>query len=296
MPNRLIRPATLGRPAALTRSWLLRATAGVLVVFGLVVTGATPAAAGPSYDAAVLADGPVLYLAMTKAGGTEPDLSGHGLPGTYVAGARGWFATTTLPNGDVATVFDGNDQYLQVRDADALSIPTTGALTVEAWMRPDTLEFTHSENSGYVHWLGKGVRGQHEYVARMYNLTNSEDRPNRISGYSFNLAGGLGAGSHFQDDLSGKPWIHYTLAINTAPGEGCTTGYTKIYRDGVQRDIDCLSSYDVIPGNGTAPLRVGTRDFASFFAGPVAKVAIYPAELTPAQVESHQQAMYGKAR
>jgi hypothetical protein len=266
-----------------------------LVLLAFVATGAGRAAAGTSYDAVVLADGPAVYLAMRNAGGTEPDLSGHGLTGTYVAGAGGTFTTTKLPDGEVATVFNGVDQYLEVPDADALSVPTTGALTIEAWMRPDTLQFDHTEHEGYVHWLGKGEDRQQEYVARMYNLTNSANRPNRISGYVYNLTGGLGAGSYFEDDLSAKPWIHYALVITTAPGEGCSTGYTRVYRDGALRATNCLSRYDITPGNGTAPLRVGTRDFASFFQGPVAKVAVYPAELTAAQIESHHRAMYADA-
>jgi hypothetical protein len=290
--------AMSNRATLLTRvavSSVMRAMGLSLAVLGLVVAGAAPAQAGPSYDSVVLADGPVLYLAMRNAGGTEPDLSGHGLTGTYEAGASGAFTTATLPNGDTATVFDGNDQYLEVPDDDALSVPTTGALTVEAWMRPDTLQFDHTQSSGYVHWMGKGVSGQHEYVARMYNLVNDVGRPNRISGYSFNLAGGLGAGSYFEDDLSAKPWIDYALVITTAPGGGCTTGYTKVYRDGKLRDTDCLSSYNITPGNGTAPLRVGTRDFASFFRGPIAKVAVFPAELTPAQLNDHHEAMHVQA-
>jgi hypothetical protein len=58
-----------------------------------------------------------------------------------------------------------------VPDADDLSITATGKLTLEAWMRPDVLEFPKQEGSGYVHWMGKGEAqgddGQQEYASRI---------------------------------------------------------------------------------------------------------------------------------
>jgi hypothetical protein len=46
----------------------------------------------------------------------------------------------------------------------------------------------------------KGTDGKQEYAMRMYSYSNSEKppRPNRISAYVFNLAGGKGAGAYFQ--------------------------------------------------------------------------------------------------
>jgi hypothetical protein len=41
-------------------------------------------------------------------------------------------APATLPNGDPCARFDGNGQYLEVPDADDLSITTTRSLTIEA--------------------------------------------------------------------------------------------------------------------------------------------------------------------
>lgn len=155
----------------------------------------------------------------------------------------------------------------------------------------------NSPRSGYVHWMGKGVSGQHSWVARMYNLTNSENRPNWISGYAFNLTGGLGAGSYFQDAVTAGEWIHYALVINTInTSVQYPTGYTKIFKNGVQRDQDSLSDYNIVPGNGTAPMRVGTRDLASFFEGAVGKVAHYDYELTSTQLVAHSNAMTGSGQ
>ncbi|WP_432973754.1 LamG-like jellyroll fold domain-containing protein [Dactylosporangium sp. CA-233914] len=239
---------------------------------------------GSAYDKAVLADSPVAYWRLGDAAGTVADSSGNGHTGTYVGSP----AVTTMPNGDPATRFDAASQYAEIDDADYLSVPTTSRITVEAWLRPDTLQFAQQESTGYVHWLGKGTTGQHEYVARMYSLINDESRPNRISGYSFNLGGGLGAGSYFQDTVTAGQWIHYTLVINTVDTSAAyPTGYTKVYKNGVLRDQDNLQDYTIVPGNGTAPLRIGTRDFASWFEGAVGKVAIYNYEVPSTRLAAH---------
>lgn len=246
-----------------------------------------------AYDAAVLADDPDVYWAMSGADdGTEPDLSGGGLGGAYF----GTPTTTTLPNGDAAVDFDGATQYFEAADADVLSPATTGVITIEAWMRPDVLQFPNDESSGYIHWMGKGTAGQHEYVSRMYSLENTENRPNRISGYSFNLSGGLGAGSYFQDEIVAGEWIHYVLVINsTATSEAYPNGYTKVYRDGVLRDQDDLSirGQIIVPERSAAPFRAGTRDFGSWFDGAVAKIAMWDTELTAEQILAHTAAMTG---
>ena len=105
------------------------------------------------YDEVVLADHPVAYWAMDHAAGSEPDLSGHGHAGTYPQGTK---AQAPLPNGDLAADFDGATQHLSVPSSAAFSIPTTGSLTWEAWIRPDVLQFPHDDGSdGYVDWMGK---------------------------------------------------------------------------------------------------------------------------------------------
>ncbi|WP_298323875.1 LamG-like jellyroll fold domain-containing protein [Haloactinopolyspora sp.] len=255
--------------------------------------GFQPAAADTlsAYDAVVLGDDPDVYWPMSGTEtGTEVDLGQAGVDATYTGAP----AETTLPNGDPAADFDGATQYFEAPDAPQLSPATSGAITVEAWMRPDVLQFPNDESSGYVHWMGKGEAGQHEYVSRMYSLDNTEDRPNRISGYSFNLSGGLGAGSYFQDPVQAGNWIHYVLVINAdATSEDYPNGYTRVYRDGVLRDQDDLSIRGevIVPERSSAPFRAGTRDFASWFDGAIGKIAIWDAELSAEQIAVHHAAM-----
>ncbi|WP_202866068.1 LamG domain-containing protein [Kribbella turkmenica] len=258
----------------------------------LFASAPADAQAGHSYDAVVLQSGPTAYWRLARPSARiEAALGrGPGLVGKY-AGTR---EPTTLPNGDAATAFDGATGYFEVADNAALSPATRGVFTLEAWLRPDILDFPHQQSSGYVHWMGKGEPGQHEYVARMYSQVNTENRPNRISGYLFNSSGGLGAGSYFQDPVQVGTWIHYVLVINAkAKSAGYPNGYTKIYRDGVLRDQDDLSirGQIIVPARGSAPFRVGTRDFGSWFQGAVGKVAVYDKELDSAQIARHYEAM-----
>ena len=236
-------------------------------------------AQGSTYDSAVLADNPVLYLTMAG-NAVEIDRSGHGHAGRYFPQTRPT-AKTRMPNGDLATVFDGYTQYLEVASARELSVRRGGALTLEAWIRPDTLEFPSQEGDGYVHWAGKGEPGQQEYVCRMYSLTNSANRPNRISGYAFNLSGGLGSGSYFQDPVRRGVWMQVAVEIDAR------NRTVSIFKNGVLRKTTPLGQFDVTPEAGNAPLRVATRDLNSFFKGAIGKFALYAYPLTAQQLSAH---------
>ena len=213
-----------------------------------------------SYDQTVLQQTPVAYWPLSPS--NPSDYSGHSLSGIFTNSP----SATIMPNNDTATVFNGMNQYFTIADNDYLEIVRTGILTIQAWFRPDTLQFNHSEGSGYVWWMGKGALNQQSWAARMYNYINNETRPNRISGYAFNITGDLGAGSYFQDNVTIGQWIFYALTINTINVSSTyPTGYVKIFKNGIQRDIDSLLGYGVIPRNGTAPMRIGTRQMQSFF-------------------------------
>jgi hypothetical protein len=249
------------------------------------------ALASPADDA-VLQDQPVAYFTMgsTIRAPWEPDRTGHGFRAVRYPG-RG-LPWTRMPNGDRASVLNGTNQYLAVASHPRLSVPTTGVLTLEAWIRPDTLQFPVQEGGGYVHWAGKGETNAQEYALRMYSLSNTESRPNRISAYAFNLTGGLGSGSYFQDPVAVGEWIHVAAVVNTkAVSAVYPTGYVRIYKNGVPRDTTGLDQFGVMPGAGPAPLRIGTRDNRSYFKGAIGKFAVYDYEVSPARLQAHMQAV-----
>jgi hypothetical protein len=254
---------------------------------------AQAAAARATYDQTVLADKPSAYWAMASPrSGTEKDQTPNGHTGTYF----GRPAPTKLPNGDTAADFDGKTEYLQVKDAAALSPATHGVLTLEAWMRPDALKFpVEGTNKRYMHWMGKGEPNNQEYVARFYSNTDSK-RPNRISGYQFNIDGGKGAGSYFQDKIHPRTWIHYVLVINAKKSGAYPHGYTKIYKNGDLRQQEHLvyRGTVIVPKRGHAPFRVATRDLSTFFEGAIGKVAIYTKELSEKRIKTHYSVMTRK--
>jgi hypothetical protein len=141
----------------------------------------------------------------------------------------------------------------------------------------------NQEGTGHVHWLGKGESGQQEWVARMYQQGNEEGRENRISFYAFNLSGGLGAGSYVQESVTPGEWIHYVGELDDLS--------TFIFENGEQKDADALSDYSITPENGTAPVRIGTRDLGSFFEGAITRVALYAGKLDAARIRAHAQAL-----
>lgn len=274
--------------------WISVATAGSRAA----ETRETGQNSGLSYDMAVLEDHPVMFLNLGNVlhnSNFEPDQTGHGHQGKYFP--DGALPTSVpMPNGDSGVEFDGATQYLEVASAPELSVPTTGILSTEVWMSCDTLQFQNQEGSGYVYWLGKGGSHQYEYAGRIYSLNNTEvpTRPNRISGYAFNLVGGLGAGSYFQEPLQLHEWVHVVLVINTKQiSPKFPTGYFLIYRNGVMRKKTALNEFNIVPSAGNAPLRVGTMNLKSFFAGAVGKVALYDYEPTTQQIEAHYRRMVG---
>jgi hypothetical protein len=180
--------------------------------------------------------------------------------------------------------FDGtNDDYIEIPDSVVFSVAATGSLTVSAWMRPDVLTFPISEGTGYVHWLGKGEAGRQEWTFRMYNETTTDNppRPNRISFYVFNLEGGKGVGSYFQEPVVVGEWIH---VVGMADGEK-----TSIYKNGVFKQSQAYTgpgtSLIITPAHGTTPVRIATRDFNSFFLGAVRGVRIWSRALTASEVQ-----------
>jgi hypothetical protein len=244
-----------------------------------------------SYDTVILGDRPVGYWPLAT-GTTVVDRIG-----TATAVYTGSPAAATLPNGDPAVAFTTSGQYATVPDADAFSVPTTGQLTLELWIRPDVYDFPDAETSTdgpLVYPLYKGNRtgpgGNIEYAVRMYS--RSSTRPNRMSAYLFAPDGGLGAGSYAEDPIILSGWVHLVAVfdgVNKGPdGWGTVTWY----KNGIQRDSDTWGDpYDIVPVNGDSPIYLGGRPGHSSFQGGMGKVAIYDRALTAAQVARHFAAM-----
>ncbi len=259
-----------------------------------------------AYDQVILCDTPVVYLAMDRLSGNEPDLTGNGHNGSYEGGTTN---SATLPNGDIAADFNGSDQSLTIPSSPAFSISTTGDLTWEAWVRPDVLQFPNASD-GYVNWLGKcaSYSPTCEWQARMYATTNPEDRCNRFSAYVFNATAGLGSGAYWQascGSVQEGQWYHvvgeYTIKAQPedCPNAQSYPGSIEIWVNGVKwshashGETGCLSQYQVVPTANGSPVNVATVAKDNWFPGAIGKVAIYDSLLSQAQVSAHFTAMTG---
>ena len=108
------------------------------------------------------------------------------------------------------------------------SVPTSGkGLSVEVWMNPSTLEFAGETSDPYVFWLGKGDTGQHEWAFRFYSRKST--RPNRISAYVFNRAGGLGTGAFVEEPMKANEWIHLVACFDPGTKANAKAG-VSIYK------------------------------------------------------------------
>lgn len=188
--------------------------------------------------------------------------------------------------------FNGVNTFAEFRSIPAYSVPTTGAITISVWIRPDALAFPKISESGYLNILGKGDKsgaaGNQEYVLRMYSAGNSENRGNRISFYVFNPEGNHGNGSYFQDPVRPGEWVH---VVGVA-----TMQQTFIYKNSVLRDCDkhqanvpgpCNAPFvEVEPRAGNAPLRIGTARFDNFFMGGIRDFRLYDRQLSEAEIRA----------
>src|SRR5579862_3915995 len=179
--------------------------------------------------------------------------------------------------------FNGSTSYVEVPSAPELGVGSAG-LTVAMWMRPDAVSFPKTEGSRptdqYVHWLGKGEAGKHEWTFRMYSQSSPPGpRVNRISFYVFNLAGGRGCGSYFQDDIEAGQWIQVVGVVDPA------IQHTAIYKNGELRHQDNYGGI-ITPASGSAPLGIGTKDFASFFKGAIGPIYLWRRALSGGEVRA----------
>jgi hypothetical protein len=117
----------------------------------------------------------------------------------------------------------------------------------------------------------------------MYSLSNPPGpRGNRISFYVFNPAGNRGCGSYFQDPIEAGQWVHVVGLADNA------TQTTSIYKNGALRNTNSYEGV-ITPQHGTAPLRMGTRDFASFFQGALAQVQVWNRVLGASEISDLYQ-------
>ena len=262
--------------------------------------------ASDQYSSVVLAKGPVGYWRLGEASGpTAADASGNSYDGTYLGNPTLGQAGAIVNDPDTAVGLNGpgSMDYVEIADTDSHPFSKTSdtALTVEAWMRPDSLTFKGQTSDIYIHWLGKGedlpTSRNCEWGLRFYS-NDSPSNPNRISAYIWSPTCGLGAGAGFTDVLTVGEWIHlvavYDAGDKDTPLAGVSIYKNGALRDGPPRRGTLYSSFNIVPTPGIAPLRLGTKDAAinapvnvSYLTGGLDEVAIYPRALSQSEIQEN---------
>lgn len=263
-----------------------------------------------TYSQLVLAKHPVAYWRLGEPSGpTAADSSKHGHHGRYVGnpsfGQPGAIRLST--NRAVGLNGPSSRDYIEIPDpahSAVFSQPTShNGLSVEVWMRPDTLTFSGQTSEKYIHWLGKCAPASNacEWGFRFYSR-DSPSRPNRISAYIWNPDGGEGAGAYFEDDLVIGAWIHIVAVFEPGDMHTQPPAGVHIYRDGHHRlgppsSGTLYRTFNISPVHGNAPVRLGTREAAStggasvsYLSGGLDEVAIYPRVLTAEEILENYQA------
>lgn len=186
--------------------------------------------------------------------------------------------------------FDGVDGLVTVPDNSAYSVTTTGELTVECWIQPDTDQFTKPSGTGYVDFISKaeypGGGNQVEWQHRIYNKTNSETdwRDNELSFYVFNTTGGIGvSGDAKKSPKNTGRLIHLVGTLNN------TTKIVTLWKNGKPTEVVSYSS--ITPGNTTGRLSIGGGVLGDayatqgYFKGLIAELRIYNRVLKPAEIQ-----------
>lgn len=168
--------------------------------------------------------------------------------------------------------------HIDLGDHGDFSAATTGGLTIALFLT--IADWEGAGASEYVHWMGKGEAGRHEWTFRHYVKGGSGEarsRRGRMSFYHFNPEGGLGAGSYHEDGT-----FPTTERLVTATAD---MKQTALYVNGQRRGGDLLSSYGITPQTTGSPVRIGTRDTSTgFLIGTVRSVAFWDRVLTDAEI------------
>jgi hypothetical protein len=179
---------------------------------------------------------------------------------------------------DHGAKFDGKS-YIQLPDHDDFSAATTGQLTIIVMLTISNWKGAGA--SEYIHWMGKGRSGAHEYTFRHYvdgGSGEASSRQGRTSFYHFNPAGGLGAGSYFQDSEE---------TVERVIGGMVNRTNIAIWKNGVARDTDALSGYSIVPKNTGTPVCIGSRgDSTGFLVGRIRNVVFFNRQLNATEMKT----------
>ncbi|MFQ5492566.1 MAG: DUF2341 domain-containing protein [Candidatus Dojkabacteria bacterium] len=204
----------------------------------------------------------VLYLPLNeKSGLTAEDISGNGYNGTLNNTEDSDHRFGKI---DYSVDLDGSNEYISVSDNNDFSPSVTGAVTMSAWIRPDTIV------AGNTYILTKGDTSNYEYA--IWLGTGGE-----VGCTAWTLAGLNHLAVSGSTSTSANEWHHVACVIEH-------NSEMNIYLDGASEGTDSTPSSTM--GNGTADVQIGKRgdDVGNEFDGRVDEVKIWDFALSTRQI------------
>jgi hypothetical protein len=230
----------------------------------LVVSGVAQAA---------IIEGQGVWLFDEGAGLTTADSSGNSNTGTLVNGTAWTTDTPFAYCGNHALSFNGSDDYVSV--ADATSLDVTGAITVEAWLKPDTVDPANNWRAVVYKQRDSGPKGG-------YGLFVDEDQDNV---FFFTYGKGVAWAGPIPLTLDG--WNHVVGTFDVIDGDN--NDEMKIYVNGELKESFVAEGYG--PYAIDLPLYIGGNPndgMSSFapceFAGIIDEVRILSRALSANEV------------
>ena len=238
-----------------------------LVAGGLLLL---PGVVRADYFATVIADAPVAYYRLDDLLGslTAADSSGNGLGGLYFGGVLLGQPGAFVNDADTAVLFDGSSAHVRVLS------PVSNNFSIEFWMNTGVESLTGSQTyqgTGVV-WSDVGGVANDWIVGYLNNVASffTGNPDDTINGTT---------------PLNDGVW-HHVVATRILGGE------KNLYVDGRLENTGFTNS-NLLTANPIIEIGGNTLD-RRYFTGGLDEVAIYTAELTPAQVLAHYNAGLGR--
>jgi hypothetical protein len=208
--------------------------------------------------------GLVSYWKLNEGAGTNAADSAGANTGTYTNTPT--LGQTGALTGDTTTSvqFNGTNEYVNV--ADAASLDLTGPITIEAWIRSNTLI-----NNSTI--LSKGSTSGYRL------MRNGTNNPSQF-GTSGPTNGNLNGATSINDGV----W-HHIVAVYDGANK-------YIYLDGVQ-DATVGATGNITTNNTALRIAENAQATGRYWRGWIDEVALYNVALTPAEVLDHYNAGKG---
>lgn len=193
------------------------------------------------------------YAFNEGSGATAADASGTGNTGTIINPT--WNATGRY---GAALAFNGSNRRVDI--ANSASLQLTTAMTLEAWVRPTTV------NSA---WRDVIYKGNDNYYLSATTTTSGRPAGGAIAGGSHVEAFGTAA-------LAVNTWTHLATTYDGAA--------LRLYVNGAL--VSTVARTGTI-ATSTNPLQIGGDSiFGQYFAGMIDEVRVYNSALTQAQIQT----------